>query len=289
MNIDMEDVYREYKPLLFSIAYRMLGAVTEAEDIVQETFLTLVKDDIGDIHHMKSYLCKMVTNRCLDILKSARRKREIYFGEWLPEPLSDGDGRYDPLHALIQEESISYSLLVLMENLTPAERAVYVLRSALGCDYREIAQMLDRAEPACRKLYSRAQQKMSGAQIRVEAQPVYAQRLVEQFVDAIYMEDAAALIRLLSEDAVLISDGGGKARAAINPIRSDKHVVAFLLGVTKKWQAELLIHSLNGQPGILLKAGGTKPIAISFALDEELERFKRIFIMVNPEKMTHLF
>lgn len=284
----MEDVYREYKPLLFSIAYRMLGAVTEAEDTVQETFLTLAHDDIGDIHHLKSYLCKVVTNRCLDILKSARRKREHYVGEWLPEPLPDDDGRWDPLHALMQEEAISYGLLVLMENLSPQERAVYVLRSALGYDYRAIAEMLERAEPACRKLYSRAQQKIKAAELQAEVQPVYTQRLVERFVDAISKEDAEALIRLLSEDAVLISDGGGKARAAIRPIRSDKHVVAFLLGVSGKWGGAFPIRSINGQPGILMNGEGIRKTVINFILDEKLERIKRIYILVNPEKMTHL-
>lgn len=289
MSMQMEDVYLEYKPLLFSIAYRMLGTVSEAEDIVQETFLTLARDDIGDIHHMKSYLCKVLTNRCLDFLKSARRKREHYVGEWLPEPLPDVDGRGDPLRALMQEEAISYGLLVLMENLSPSERAVYVLRSALGYEYREIAQMLERAEPACRKLYSRAQQKIQAAQMRVDVQPAHAQRLVEQFVDAIQKEDAAALIRLLNEDAVLISDGGGKTRAAIRPISPDKNVVAFLLGVSRKWSGIQQICSLNGQPVILMYGAEMRPTAISFVLDEDLERIKRIYILLNPDKVKHLF
>jgi len=285
----MEDVYREYKPLLFSIAYRMLGTVSEAEDLVQETFLSLAQGDSGDIHQMKNYLCKVLTNRCLDVLKSARRKREHYVGEWLPEPLPDMDGRNDPLHALMQEEAISYGLLVLLENLSPTERAVYVLRSALDYEYRLIAQMLERAEPSCRKLYSRAQQKIQAAQLQVEVHPAHTQTLVEQFVDAIHKEDAEALIRLLSQDAVLISDGGGKTRAAIRPISPDKHVVAFLLGVSRRWSGTVQICSLNGQPGILMSGEDMRPTAISFVLDEERERIKRIYILLNPEKMKHLF
>lgn len=156
MTVHMEDVYREYKSLLFSLAYRMTGSVTEAEDIVQDTFLALAGTDIQDIHHVKSYLCKAVTNRCLDVLKSARWKREQYVGEWLPEPMLDASETNDPLQTVIAEEAVSYGLLVLLEKLPSTLRAVFVLRTALDYEYSEIAAMLGMTEVNCRKKFSLA-------------------------------------------------------------------------------------------------------------------------------------
>lgn len=287
----MEEVYRQYKPLLFSLAYRMLGVVTEAEDIVQETFLSLVQNDIEDIHHMKSYLCKIVTNRCLDTLKSSRWKREQYVGEWLPEPLIDDWRETDPLHAVIKEETVSYGLLVLMDTLSPMERAVYVLRTAFGYEYTAIAAMLEKTEAGCRKLFSRAQKKLEGAGLQVDAQPAGSKQLVEQFMHAITRGDADALIQLLSQDAVLVSDGGGKTRSALRPILSDQRVVAFLLGVWHKRSAvsRMQIVPMNGQAGIMIITEGRFTIAINLVLDASRERIERIYWMVNPEKMSHLF
>ncbi|MDF2681276.1 MAG: polymerase [Brevibacillus sp.] len=291
MTIWMEDVYRQYKPLMFSLAYRMLGSVTEAEDIVQETFLALTQSDIEDIHHMKSYLCKAVTNRCLDTLKSARWKREQYVGEWLPEPMVDNSAGGDPLQSVIMEESISYGLLVLLENLSPDERAVYVLRTALSYEYSAIAEMLNKSEAGCRKLFSRAQQKLNGAGdgLQVEAQPERSKRLVEQLIYAMSHADAHALVQLLSQDAVLITDGGGKTRAAIHPIRSDQRVVAFLTGVWRKWEnsVQIQIRSINGQTGIVVAGEGQPTRVINVVLNPQEERIERLYMMVNPEKLKH--
>ncbi|QRG68505.1 RNA polymerase sigma-70 factor [Brevibacillus choshinensis] len=291
MTVWMEDVYRQYKPLLFTLAYRMLGSVAEAEDIVQETFLALTQSGVEDIHHLKSYLCKAVTNRCLDTWKSARWKREQYVGEWLPEPLADGSLENDPLQSVLMEESISYGLLVLLENLSPDERAVYVLRTALGYDYRAIAEMLDKSEAGCRKLFSRAQQKLDGAGegLQVAVQPERSKRLVEQLIAAMSRADAGALVQLLSQDAVLITDGGGKTRAAIHPIRSDQRVVAFLTGVWRKWEKNVQIQvvSINGQPGIVVTAEGQPTRVINVVLNPDEDRIERLYMMINPEKLKH--
>ena len=286
----MEDVYQEYKALLFSLAYRLLGSVTEAEDIVQETFLAFAQNDINDIHHVKSYLCKAVTNRCLDTLKSARWKREQYVGEWLPEPFMDEKNENDPLHVLMEKEAVSYGLLVLLDTLTPVERAVYVLRTALDYDYRTIAEMLEKTEDSCRKLFSRAGQKLKGAGLQTEAQPERSTRLVTQLIQAISQSDAKTLICLLTHDAVLVSDGGGKVKAAINPIYTDQRVVAFLLGIWPRWapSSTMEVRSMNGQDGIALISDGELKITFQLVLHPEEERIERLYMMVNPEKLSHL-
>lgn len=286
----MEQVYRKYKGLMFSLAYQMTGSVAEAEDIVQETFVALADANINDILHVKSYLCKAVTNRCLDTLKSARWKREQYVGEWLPEPLFDDRGAHDPLHAVIAEESVSYSLLVLLDTLSPAERAVYVLRTALDLEYRAIAEMLDKTEASCRKLYSRAQQRLKASGLPLNTVPARSRKLIEQLIQAISRADATALVQLLTEDAVLISDGGGKARAALRPIFSGKRVAAFWLGVWPKWaeHSAIEIRSINGEDGIAVYSQGELKVTIQLRLSQEKDRIERMYMIVNPEKLAHL-
>ncbi|WP_432776210.1 RNA polymerase sigma-70 factor [Brevibacillus gelatini] len=286
----MEQVYRKYKGLMFSLAYQMTGSVAEAEDIVQETFVALADANINDILHVKSYLCKAVTNRCLDTLKSARWKREQYVGEWLPEPLFDERGANDPLQAVIAEESVSYSLLVLLDTLSPAERAVYVLRTALDLEYRAIAEMLDKTEASCRKLYSRAQQRLKASGLPQNTVPARSRKLIEQLIQAISRADATALVQLLTEDAVLISDGGGKARAALRPIFSGKRVAAFWLGVWPKWaeHSAIEIRSINGEDGIAVYSQGELKVTIQLRLSQEKDRIERMYMIVNPEKLAHL-
>ncbi|MFF0829381.1 RNA polymerase sigma-70 factor [Brevibacillus sp. NPDC003359] len=291
MAVYMEDVYREYKSLMFSLAYRMTGSVTEAEDIVQDTFLALAGTDIQDIHHVKSYLCKAVTNRCLDLLKSARWKREQYVGEWLPEPMVDASATNDPLHTVIAEESVSYGLLVLLENLSPPERAVYVLRTALDYEYSEIAAMLEKTEAGCRKLFSRAGQKLKDAGYQGAApQSNRSTRLVEQLMHAISKSDAKVLIGLLTNDSVLVSDGGGKVKAAIRPIFSDERIAAFWLGVWPRWtsHATVQIRSINGQDGVLVFSEGKLKMILQIMVNEEEDRIKHVYMMVNPDKLVHL-
>lgn len=291
MQQGMEQIYREYKALLFSLAYRMLGSVTEAEDIVQETFLALTQSDIRDIHHVKSYLCKAVTNRCLDTLKSARWKREQYVGEWLPEPYAVAMDPSDPVHAVMEKEAVSYGLLVLLETLSPAERAVYVLRSALDYDYGAIAEMLEKSEEGCRKLFSRAGQKLKASGLQVEVQPNRATPLVTELIQAISHADAPSLVRLLTQEAMLISDGGGKVRSALRPILSDQRIIAFLLGIWPRWAATatMQIHEVNGQDGIAVFAEGKLKMIIQIVMHPEKERIERLYMVTNPEKLSHLF
>lgn len=291
MTVHMEDVYREYKSLLFSLAYRMTGSVTEAEDIVQDTFLALAGTDIQDIHHVKSYLCKAVTNRCLDVLKSARWKREQYVGEWLPEPMLDASETNDPLQTVIAEEAVSYGLLVLLEKLPSTLRAVFVLRTALDYEYSEIAAMLGMTEVNCRKKFSLARKKLAEAGYQaIVPQSSRTSSLVEQLMQAISKSDAKSLIGLLTKDAVFVSDGGGKVRAAIHPIFSDERITAFWMGVWPKWAslATMQIRSINGQDGIVVYSEGQLKAIMQIALNEEEDRVERLYMMVNPDKLAHL-
>lgn len=295
MTVHMEDVYRENKSLMFSLAYRMTGSVTEAEDIVQDTFLAMAGTDLDDIHHVKSYLCKAVTNRCLDLLRSARWKREQYVGEWLPEPMLDFAESNDPLHTVIAEEAVSYGLLVLLEKLSPLERAVYVLRTALDYEYSEIAAMLAKTEAGCRKLFSRAGQKLKEAGYQEQVQEQIQQtnhptRLIEQLMQAISQSDAKALVGLLTTDSVLVSDGGGKVRAAIRPICTDERVAAFWMGVWPRYASHATMHILkvNGQDGIAVYSEGKVKMILQITTDEEADQITRIYMMVNPDKLKHL-
>ena len=165
--MELDSVYRSYKPLMLSIAYRMLGSVADAEDLVQDTFLTAQQMENGKngghVNNLKAYLCKTVTNRCLDYLKSARRKREVYVGPWLPEPLVQSAGEIsgqDPLQSVVLEDTISYAFLVLLDRLTPVERAVFILREAFEYDYGDIADFLGKTELGCRKIYSLLKRKI---------------------------------------------------------------------------------------------------------------------------------
>ncbi|MGG4450439.1 RNA polymerase sigma factor SigJ [Brevibacillus sp. HB1.2] len=291
MTVHMGDVYREYKSLLFSLAYRMTGSVTEAEDIVQDTFLALAGTDIQDIHHVKSYLCKAVTNRCLDLLKSARWKREQYVGEWLPEPMLDASETNDPLQTVIAEETVSYGLLVLLENLPSTLRAVFVLRTALDYEYSEIAAMLEMTEVNCRKKFSLARKKLAEAGYQaIVPQSNRTSSLVEQLMQAISQSDAKSLIGLLTKDAVFVSDGGGKVRAAIHPIFSDERITAFWMGVWPRWasHATMQIRSINGQDGIAVYSEGQLKMIIQITMNEEEDRIARLYMMVNPDKLAHL-
>lgn len=291
MAVHMEDVYREYKSLLFSLAYRMTGSVMEAEDIVQDTFLALAGTDIQDIHHVKSYLSKAVTNRCLDLLKSARWKREQYVGEWLPEPMLDASETNDPLQTVIAEEAVSYGLLVLLENLPSTLRAVFVLRTALDYEYSEIAAMLEMTEVNCRKKFSLARKKLAEAGYQaIVPQPNRTSSLVEQLIQAISKSDAKSLIGLLTKDAVFVSDGGGKVRAAIHPIFSDERIVAFWMGVWPKWasHATMQIRSMNGQDGIAVYSEGQLKMIMQITMNEDEDRIARLYMIVNPDKLAHL-
>lgn len=288
--MDIDILYSEYKPLLFSIGYNMLGSVEDSEDLVQDTFVAVQKLQntlTEEPSNVKAFLCKIMTNRCLDLLKSSKKKREVYVGPWLPEPILQlkFEGMYeeDPAEKVILDETISYALLVLLEQLNPVERAVFILREAFDFDYRNIAEILNKSEMNCRKIFSRVQSKIQSDQTVSKANTEEDFTLAKRFIEATGTGNLEELISLLTDDIVLVTDGGGKVKAAIRPIYEKKNVVAFLTSLAKKLmdsvQIQLII--VNGQIGILVD--GQEPTVICF--ERVGDCYKKIFMVRNPDKI----
>ncbi|SFJ78441.1 RNA polymerase sigma-70 factor [Thermoflavimicrobium dichotomicum] len=285
----IESLYQTYKPLLFSIAYHMLGSVSDAEDVVQECFLAVYQLDEDTIRDMKAYLSKMVTNRCINLLKSARKKREVYVGEWLPEPLVQ-DVKHGPQDQVECEETISYAVLILLENFSPPERAVFVLREVFGYTYREIASILERSEASCRKIYSRLKQRMQQLDPATDSIKIkHEGKRVKEFINALVDGKIEKILELLTEDVVFISDGGGKVKAAINPIVGRSRVLALLGGIAKRFvHIEAHLQMINGQVGILFIRENEIVAVMCFDMDPKTERFQKIYFVLNPDKLKHI-
>ncbi|MEH7524519.1 RNA polymerase sigma-70 factor [Bacillus sp. JJ1503] len=284
MQISKED-YQLYKPLLFSLGYRMLGSVAEAEDMVHETFLKAYQISEEDIQNKKAYLCKMMTNLCLDSLKSARYKREHYVGPWNPEPLLlEKLHAYDPSEMIIQKEGLSIAYLRMMEHLASDERAVLLLREVLDFPYSEIAHIIGKKEENCRKIFSRAKQKIS----RVEGESLNYEEnksIINRFVEAFQMQNTAVLLELISENVTLFSDGGGKATAAVRPIVSVSNVLALLYGIMKKASEDFNFEmkNINYQPAIVIYMNGKIHSILSFYISND--KINEMYITMNPEKL----
>ncbi|WP_240417491.1 RNA polymerase sigma-70 factor [Paenibacillus periandrae] len=285
-----EHIYTTYKPLLLSIAYRMLGSITDAEDIVQDVFVSLQQTSLKDVHHLKAYLAKITTNRCLNLLNSSRKQREIYMGPWLPEPDIEMN-EPGPEDRIVLEETVSYALLVLLQQLTPTERAVYVLREVLGFDYKDAAEILGKSEVSCRKMMSRVKQKLDRDQAAATA-PLNGdqmQTFVQAFIEASRTGSFQAFIQMLIEDSTLLTDGGGKVRAALNPIYGRARIQAFWEGIFQKGAlaGEYRPVQINGELGIVLFQQGQLKCSICFEMTEDLTAIQTIYKVSNPDKLKH--
>lgn len=298
--MELDAAYRTYRPLLLSLAYRMLGSVAQAEDLVQDAFVTVQQQDTdqggGPILNLKAYLCKIVTNRCLDTLKSARRKREVYVGPWLPEPLVEGysagqssSAGHDPLQAIVLQDTISYAFLVLLDRLTPIERAVFILREAFEYDYRDIADFVDKTEIGCRKIYSRLKRKIQEEPISEPVPSDKSEQLVLRFLHATASGDMKGLLAMLSDDIVLYSDGGGKVMAAVRPITSGPRVLAFIQGLVSKGHGEgqVRLVKINGQLGFCLTSP-LEPFPTLVSLAFKGDQVQEMYLLRNPDKLRHL-
>ncbi|OEH94253.1 RNA polymerase [Bacillus solimangrovi] len=285
---EFETIYNTYRSHLFSIAYRMLGSISDAEDIVHEVFLHITQINIEQITDLKAYLSKMTNNRCLNLLQSARHRRETYVGPWLPEPKIQTLDQ--PFEKIIKDESISYAFLLLLEQLSPIERSVFVLRETLAYDYNEIANILDKTEVNCRKIFSRAKRKLNGVTSTSLTNSKQVDLLTKTFIQASVTGNFDQFINTLTEDVVLVTDGGGKVIAALNPIISKQRVSAFLQGIASKgsFYGELQPIIINGQSGVLHVQDGQPLKAIYFALDQTETNIKKIYIISNPDKLRHI-
>jgi RNA polymerase sigma-70 factor (ECF subfamily) len=285
--MDAVAVFAEERPKLFGVAYRMLGSVADAEDVVQETYLRWQEVvDVGTaIDSPSAYLTTMVSRRCLDELRSARRRREEYVGEWLPEPLL-ADDRLDPAQQTELVDSLSTAFLVVLEALSPGERAAFLLHDVFGYEYPELARILGRAEPACRQLVTRARRRVHERRPRFEVSPEEHTRLLNEFMHASAAGDLDGLVGLLAEDAVLRADGGGIVTAARNPIVGADRVARWLFGVAQKAPPGLTstVETVNGLPGIVMRVDGALYGVASIEVRDG--RIQGVYIQVNPEKLS---
>ncbi|NHN34498.1 RNA polymerase sigma-70 factor [Paenibacillus agricola] len=294
--MELDSAYLSFRPLLLSIAYRMLGSVSDAEDLVQDVFLIARKWDTnkeGDhVRNLKAYLCKIVTNRCLDFLKSARKKREVYIGPWLPEPLVQHytiESGQDPLQTIMLEDTISYAFLILLDRLTPVERAVFILREAFDYDYRDIADMIGKTELGCRKIFSRLKRKIQAEPDTPRTDEAQSVELVHRFLHAASTGNMHALVATLTEDIAVYTDGGGKVHAAIRAIRTMPRVAAMVQGLSSKMDGQTRIRTarINGAVGLIVSSSDDRFNAvISFQI--RANRIHNIYILRNPDKLRHL-
>jgi RNA polymerase sigma-70 factor, ECF subfamily len=286
------ETFEQLRPLLFSIAYRMLGTVMEAEDTVQEAFLRWQRVDPRGVDSPKAYLAAVVTRLCIDHLRAARVRRESYVGPWLPEPLLAQPPLVHPEagEAGVEQlaDSLSVAFLLLLERLTPAERAAFLLREVFEYDYPEIAHVLDRSEAACRQLVRRARQHVAAGRSRFDATPQEAERLLSGFAQSLSTGDMPGLLSILSDDITLWADGGGKARAARNVVQGASNVARFVMGVFLKAPPGFVtrLATINGQPGAI---GYVDEMPYTVALFDVGEgRIQRIYLVVNPDKLQNL-
>ena len=272
-----------HRPLLFGIAYRMLGDRAAAEDVVQEAFIKA--HGATGVESPRAWLSTVVTRLCLDQLKSAQTRRESYVGPWLPEPLPTDDNAGDPL---MSRDSISLAFLVLLETLSPVERAVFLLHEVFDYSHTEVAEIVGKEEAAVRQILHRAKSHVVARRPRFAGTREQHQRLLGAFVQACSQGDLAGLKQLLADDVVTLSDGGGKAHAALKPVSGADAVARMLLGLTKKGAPGAIpeIRQLNGDLAIVLRVGSRVDSVLSFATDGE--RITEIEIVRNPDKLTRI-
>src|SRR3954453_17690828 len=284
----MGDIERfvELKPKLFGIAYRMLGSVTDAEDVVQESYLRWQTADTSDVRSAEAFLTTIVVRLALDELKSARSRRESYVGPWLPEPLLVDDR--DPSAAVELADSLSMAFLVVLETLSPVERAAFLLHEVFGYEYDAIAPMLDKEPAACRQLVSRARRHVGERKQRYDADRRRGAELAQQFQLACLTGDLDAVLELLAEDATVWTDGGGVVKAARRVIVGARKVARFLIAVTPNIPPTAQMHDalVNGQPGTLVTDGGAPIMTIAYDVMDD--RIVGVRAVSNPEKLIGL-
>lgn len=288
MPAPLADEFESHRSRLFGLAYRLLGSAQEAEDAVQDAFLRLSGADRATIERLGAWLAKVVTHLCLNRLTSARARRETYVGAWLPEPVVTSCGALGPLESAEQRDSVSMAFLVLLERLTPVERAVYVLREAFSYSHREIAGVLDVSEAYSRQLHRRAARAVAEDRVRFESAPARQAELVRSFIAAARDGDLAGLERLLSEDVTWWGDGGGKATAARRPIVGRDKVARFLVGGIETLGAgmEFSFAEVNGAPALVSWVDGVLTGVATFEFAGG--RVAGVRAVVNPDKLGYM-
>lgn len=262
----------------------------DAEDILQEAFLRWLNRKPSEaITSPKAYLSTIVTRLALDQLRSARAQREVYVGEWLPEPLLTGQSS-DYFEQVEKSDSLSTAFLVVLENLSPEERAAFILREVFDYEYAEIAEIINKNEANCRQLVRRAKQHLSERRPRYNPTRQQQEQMLNRFLQACAGGDMNGLLNLLTQDVVTKSDGGGKVTAARNPIYGPEKVARLILGILQKAPADFSaqISEINGTPGLLTFSGGQIHNILTLDIDPESEKIRAIYLVLNPDKLQHI-
>jgi len=285
------DAYEGLRPLMFSIAYRMLGSVSEAEDVVQEAYLRLHRAlaDGAVVESPKAFLSTVTTRLAIDAVRAARARREAYIGVWLPEPLLT-DTAPDPADRAEMDDSLSFAFIVLLQSLSPVERAVFLLRDVFDYGYDEIAQIVQKSEDNCRQIFARARKRIDAGKPRFDASPEDRRALATRFFDAARRGDMDSLITFLAADAAFYGDGGGKAHAYPRPVLGRERVLLVVQSIFKvghMLNATARPATINGQPGILSFDAEGRLVNV-MALDIADGAIQAIRSIVNPDKLDHL-
>lgn len=281
------DDFNHHRPLLFSIAYRMLGTVTDAEDMVQETFVRWQQTASETVRSAKTYLATIITRLCIDHMRSARVQREQYVGTWLPEPmLSQQSNNSTDLMELA--DSLSTAFLVVLERLSPSERAVFLLRDVFEYDYDEIGQMVGKSPTNCRQILRRAKQHLADQRPRFPVSQLQQKHITAQFLDASTKSDLQDLLLLLAKDVTFLSDGGGQVVAALKPIHGAAKVARMLLAIRRKWLLNSVsrLAEIHEQPGIIQYVNGNIHSVMTFEIVGGY--IQSIYSVRNPEKLKQI-
>lgn len=284
------DVFEEHRPVLTGVAYRMLGRIADAEDVVQEAWLRWSAQEREDVREPRGYLVRTTTRLAIDRLRHVQSRRESYVGPWLPEPIATdfGPSVPDTAERAVLADSVSLAVLVVLESLSPLERAVFVLREAFGFPYAEIAATLDKSEAAVRQLAARARKHVDERKHRYDVDPAECRDLTERFLSAAAGGDLAGLLSLLAPDVRLIGDSGGKSKAPLRVIESADKVGRFLVAVAREPipAVEVRVVELNGAPALIVLSGGKPDTVLQVEVLDG--RIQCVYIIRNPDKLAAL-
>ena len=281
------EIFEKYRSKLFHLAYGMTGRVALSEDIVQEAYIRWKKSDLDSVRSHWSYLSTIVSNLCLDELKSAKNKRRTYVGPDLPEPIMKSD-KTPTDHAAEVSDMLSMAMMVLLKKLTPVQRAVFLLREVFDYDYASIARIIKKSESHSRKIAQRAREIVRDREPRFEPDKNEQEQLLKSMMQAIQQGEIQQLEQLLAEEAILYSDGGGKVTAARKPILGAGNIASFMLGLTKQAPGNMRVefNTVNGRPGVIVYYGDRLQSVWSFYIDGG--KVKEMYVVLNPEKLQHV-
>ncbi|MFD9949346.1 RNA polymerase sigma-70 factor [Nonomuraea sp. NPDC059023] len=278
------DAFEEHRPMLLGLAYRLLGSMWDAEDVVQEAWIRWQATDRADVREPRAFLVTVVSRLALDQLRSARVKREAYTGPWLPEPVPAA--QVGPLDTVELRDTVAFATLHLMERLSPPERAVFVLREAFELPYPEIAEIVGVTQANARQMHHRASVRLAEGRDRFTPTAQQHTELLTRFMEAAAGGDLAALTSLLHDDVVIWNDGGGKVRAALKPIHGRDKVIAFLNGLMSRYLfSDMRLGETNGHPALITKVGGADQLV---SLEIRDGKIVSMLGVLNPDKLTRI-